>query len=62
MCENFTVMSYTILELWITEVRKLDVCKWRVFAKPFIHVEDFFNFITAFDTVVGKVYNLILYM
>ena len=37
MCKNFTVISFIVLKLWVTKAEKLDVCKWRVFAKPVTH-------------------------
>ena len=31
MCKIFTVIPFIVLDLWVTKVGKLDVCKWRVF-------------------------------
>ena len=34
MCKNLTAISFIVLEFWVTKDEKLDVCNWRVFAKP----------------------------
>ena len=48
---NFKAMFYVDFKLWLIKVVKLDVCEWRVFAKPvtytvhsFIaHILQFYN-------------------